>query len=223
MGQCFPFNHIEVARHPAALDAGGYMFRGVGSSSDPCTIESDEVGATKLLPKETEKWYELSVTNLSANYDGPSGGQRDPDIDGETDTDAATATAIGTDTDSYTSVEGDINDGPDGDLEDDSDSNENLPQPLLETLYGSSSDHEREELMQAIRVDQLVTKAPIDPRRDLKGLCWPGIQRYTRELAEGIGKQLALEVAGLLLEKLKTRSQKSCKAAQPRRLPTPSA
>ncbi|RSL84072.1 hypothetical protein CDV31_016754 [Fusarium ambrosium] len=115
--------------------------------------------------------------------------QYDTDTETAVESDDDCETAIGSDSDNYISVE-----DTDSDLEDDIGSDEDLYQPLLEILYRSYSDDQREKLMKAIFVDQLVTKARIDPRRDLKGLCGSG---YARELAEGIGKQLALKVDGL--------------------------
>lgn len=192
---------LRLSHHPRPDDDSGACYR---SPEDRTSL--------RAAPVPPPVCGLVRQPSLGSNSD-PQDSQHDTDIETIVDSDSDGATAVESDGDSYTSVEGegdtrrDINDNTDADetdtdddLEDDISNDDNLGQPLLETLYHCSPKNVIEELMKAIFVDQLVNKTNLDPRRDLERLYGLGVQEYAQELAEGIGKQLALEVSGLSTE-----------------------
>ncbi|RMI98404.1 hypothetical protein CDV36_016153, partial [Fusarium kuroshium] len=194
---------LGLSYHPRPDDDSGACCR---SPEDPTPL--------RAAPETPSVCGLARQPSLGSNSD-PQDSQHDIDVETIVDSDSDSATAVESDSGSYTSIEDegeddtrrDISDNTDADdtdtdddLEDDISNDDNLCQLLLETVYRCFPEHVIEELMKAIFVDQLVNKTSLDPRRDLERLCSPGIQGYARELAEGIGKQLALEVSGLSTE-----------------------
>lgn len=168
---------LRLSHHPRPDDDSGACYR---SPEDPTPLRAaPEIPPICGLARQP---------SLGGNSD-PQDRQHDTGIETTVESDSDSDTAVEGDSDSDTAVEYDV------DTDDD-----NLCQPLLETLHRRHPKDEIRELMKAIFVHQLVNKTRIDPLRELKRAGRLGIQRYAWKLAEDIGKQLALEVAGLSTE-----------------------